>query len=65
MRIELIKKTVRGTGKVWYHVDLDGSSVDGTWTYDEKKAMEHFEDTKKTVLKYPVDTTDVLKSEDI
>ena len=65
MKIELIKKTERGTGKVWYHIQLNFIKVDGTFTSDEKTALESFENTKKLAKKYPVNTIEVVKTEDV
>ena len=65
MKLELIKRTEKGTGRIWYHVEIDGKSVDNTWAQNEKDANEKFEGVKKTIKQFPVDTTEVIKSEDV
>ena len=65
MKVELIKKTERGTGSTWYHVQLNGKMVDDTFTKYEEKANEYFENIKKLVAQYPVDTLEVVRTEDV
>jgi len=65
MKLELIKKTEKGTGTAWFHVELNGKMVENTFTRKVEEAETYFENTKKLVKQFPVDTIEVVKTEDV
>ena len=65
MKLALIKKTEKGTGSTWYHIELNDKIVDNTFTRDVVKAREFYNTVKDTVAKYPVDTVEIIETEDV
>jgi hypothetical protein len=65
MLVELKKKTVKITGSVYYYVTVDGDMQSSTWTTDQAKAQESFQDVLVKCIAYPEDRIEVIKSETI
>jgi len=59
--IELVKKTTKTTGDVYYFTRVDGSMLMDTWTNDPVKAEQFFNETLDKVKMYPADKYDTVK----
>ena len=65
MNVQLIKKTVKIRGDVYYYVTVDGSMQSETWTDDYVKGQESFCKVAIKCQAFPEDVTEVIKSETI
>lgn len=62
MKVELIKKIEKGTGIAWYHTEIDGSTVDDSYTRNEDEAHKRYAEAVLKAEQYPEDVVEVLAS---
>jgi len=64
MKIELVKKTTKLTGNVYYYITVDGIGlISETWTSDLEKAQEYLKETCIKAKAFPEDKIEVLATE--
>ena len=61
MKIELIKKTMKITGTVYYYVTVDGIMQSVTWTTDLEAANKSLSEIIESCKKYPEDVYETVK----
>jgi hypothetical protein len=62
MKIELIKKTMKITGKEYYYVSVDGDNlISETWTTDLEKANENFSKIIEDCKRFPEEKIETIK----
>ena len=61
MKIELIRKTTKIFGTVYYYVTVDGAMQSVTWTTDLEAANKSLSEIIESCKKYPEDVYETLK----
>jgi hypothetical protein len=65
MKVELLKRTVKIKGDVYYYVTVDEYMHSIIWTSDYERAFTFFNEVVNKCRLYPEDKTEILKTETI